>query len=389
MVVGLAVTAVLLPTGAGAQPSPEPTFAIEPSIDLVDGDRVTVTVTGVTGYGRDGYVDVLQCPSGATTREDCDLRYGGLEWSYSGGTVTVPYRVTALLYPGSDEISSPAVDCRKSGACVLRVFVDPDDGVPGDELLEDIPLRFDPDAGLAPPPTISVTPDEQLDDLEGLQVSGSGFVWSIYADVLQCVADPTELGDCERDSSRSSSLSESGDFVAGGTAAVPIPALAVIETRNHGIVDCREPDSCVMAATGPFSLVPERTATAPLRFDPDAEIVLPTLTVTPDHDLADGDTVTVTGSDLYRRVPSPTVAICHAEAAELNDCERLAWPEVDIAGHFSQDVTVPASFTPPEATDEVDCRSVSDPCVLVASWGSSVTSPRVPRAELHFASGVP
>jgi hypothetical protein len=373
-IAGLAVTVALLPTGAGARPSPEPSVTVEPSTHLVDGDKVTVTITGID-VERETYVEVLQCVSGATTREDCDLNRGGQGWSSNGDVVTVPFLVTTMVYPGFGEVSSPATDCRESGACVIRVSVD-------DHLLEHLPLHFDPDASLAPPPTISVTPNEQLDDLESVQVGGSGFVWTLFAYLRQCVADPAGLGDCDRDQSRSVLLSESGDFFEGEVA---VSALALIETRNHGIVDCREPDRCVIAATSPFSLVPERTATAPVSFDPDAEIVRPALTVSPDSDLVDGDTVTVTGRDFHARY-YPPLAICPAGASERNECHPLAWPEADATGHFSIDVTVPASFTPAAGTDEVDCRSVSDPCALVFSAGESITSPRAARAELHFRS---
>lgn len=371
---GLVALATLLPAGAGAQPPPAPNVAAESSTDLVDGDQVTVTATDVPSGS---VVEVYQCLSGVTDAfEECDLSGGWWGLADGDGNVTATLRVTTMLYPGFGDAPSPGTDCREGDACVLRVSVD------GIRPADPLPLHFDPDGALAPPPTISVTPDEQLGDHESVRVEGSGFVWAPSVHVWQCVADPAGADDCDIDTPVWAPVSTSGDL------EVDVPAFALIETRSRGTVDCREPGSCIMAATNVSVFRPERTATAPVSFDADAAVLQPTLTVTPDSNLADSDTVTVTGSDFSASVTYLSLSICPAGASSLwNDCRPLSSVDMDGTGRFSVDVAVLAAFG--TATGNVDCRSTAEPCMLVAGAGESVNSPRAARAALHFDPDAP
>jgi hypothetical protein len=131
-----------------------------------------------------------------------------------------------------------------------------------------------------------VTPDEDLTDLQAVEVSGSGLVWSNGAVLAQCAAGPTDIDDCEPDFT----------FVVttGGSFTADYPVSAVIDTWNHGPVDCRDPGACVLAVSSSYSTSPAKSAFVPLTFDPDTEVIAGTITIDPDTDLVDGQTVTVT-----------------------------------------------------------------------------------------------
>lgn len=252
------VAAVMVMAPQAEAQVPGLTVTVEPAQDLGDGDWVTITVAGVEP-GR--YVQVAQCRTGAVNHHFyCDITDRITSTADSEGIAVAQLRVDAILTVGNPGDPGYGVtDCRVAEACIIGVVEQIS------AALTPAPLHFDPDAEPAPPPDLSVTPDSQLEDLQTVTAAASGLVWSNRGYIAQCAANPTSLvGDCSR---------QSGDLVffqtTDGQVSTDYQVKAVIETDNHGTVDCQVPGSCVLAVTQDQFRIPERSAIAPLSFGDD------------------------------------------------------------------------------------------------------------------------
>ncbi|MDD9369943.1 MAG: neocarzinostatin apoprotein domain-containing protein, partial [Acidimicrobiales bacterium] len=339
-------------------------ITVEPAADLVDGDLVTVSITGMN---PDAWVRVVQCPVDAVDGyDDCNPfneAYGNADAS---GAITLEVRANALIRPGWSE--TEVVDCRTGGACILAIADD------GDAISSRVPLPFDPDGPLAPPPAASIAPTEALTDVQVVNVTASGLVWSSDVLLIQCrAAAALGQGDCDGDTATSLPVGDDGSL------ATPFRVSAQIAVAGE-VIDCRTPGACVLVASADYLRSAEKQAVVPLAFDPDAEIVLPTLTATPDTDLVDGQTVTVAGQGFA--ADWVFVSMCAPEATTYDDClGGDSYADVGPTGEFSVETEV--STIVPTATGEIDCRTSAEPCLLVATSGS-ISSVRAARVELHF-----
>lgn len=350
-----------------------PAMTVEPATGLVDGDRVTITASGLP---PGSWVEAGQCVAApAVSYLDCDMSDGAFAVVEAGGTVTMALRVDAVLTAGFGAGTSREVDCRQ-GACTVALWGDA--AAP----LVSNALGFVADAPLAPPPTLSVTPDTGLHDLASVTVEAAGLVWSDWAVVMQCVAAPIDEDDCDYATAASVAVT------AAGEVSLDQVVLATIETFNRGPVDCREPGSCVLAVSGNYMRSPAKTATAALAFDPDAQVVVPSLAVSPGTGLVDGQVVSVTGSDFPPGGAGDSwveISQCTAEAS-WDSCQWVGWSAVDGSGAIAADVPVWAILS--THAGEVDCRTSAEPCQLVASRGAP-DSERAGRTDLDFAEDGP
>ncbi len=349
------------------------TITLVPDEDLTDG---TPVVAQVSGLPANTFVGASQCLAGVQDAppdqvfESCDSSETSFAQTDGAGAVRFDLRVDALLATGFDE---PAVtDCRPAGACVIAVLVEGDEGLASGVLVT--PLDMVPDGALAPPPTLSVTPDAQLGDRQSVRLDAAGLVWAYDAVAIQCRAEPIDAGDC--DDSTAASL-----FTGDGRVTSDLRVLAVIDT-DRGPVDCRT-EACAVVVAQDFLRTAARRAAAPISFDPTTVVVPPTLTVTPATGLVDGQTVAARGSgfhdqfvELYECPPDPA-----------DGCRLLDGFGFVENGGFTTQVAVDAIVTT-TAGEEIDCRTSPDPCLLVAS-ASRPTSVRAGRAELRFAPGGP
>lgn len=367
----VATVAAPAPEPAAAQAAPA--ISVEPSTGLLDGDRVTVSVTGLQ---PGTWVDAAQCVSvPVDIFDDCDLTEYASGAAAADGAATIDMRVDAVITTGYDDTGGQEIDCRET-ACVVGVRAD-------DGTMLMAPLTFVPDGALAPPPTLAATPDTDLADLATVTVEGSGFVWAGHALVVQCAADPVSRADCDDSTTTYVELDDTGAFSAD------VRALAIIGTESAGTVDCRAPGSCVLVATSDWLRMPGKRAVATLEFDPDAEVVTPTLAVSPDADLVDGQRLTVTGSDY----PASTgdddgwveIQQCTSEPS-YETCRWAGFAPVDAAGTFTTEVDVWAVLATTDG--DVDCRTADEPCQLVAGRGHPA-SPRSGRVDLAFAPDGP
>ncbi|MGH9192134.1 MAG: neocarzinostatin apoprotein domain-containing protein, partial [Acidimicrobiales bacterium] len=273
----------------------------------------------------------------------------------------------ALLTP---PFAAEEVDCRTSECQVVILSED-------FEPIGTAPLHFDPDAALAPPPSLTVAPNEQLADFQTVEVGGSGLVWSDHAVVVQCVSAPANIDDCDFETVMDVAV-DAGSFTAH------YPVSAVIDTGNGGPIDCREDGACVLAVSSGYSTSPAKSSVVPLSFDPGTELMVGTITVTPDTDLVDGQTVGVAGTG-FRAGSGVSFYVCAPDPPG----ESCQWTPnfaiADDAGTFDTDVVVSAVV--PADNGEVDCRT-PETCVLVGT-ASSPSSPRAGRAPLHFDPDAP
>lgn len=365
-----AATAVATPDQA-AQAAPAMT--VEPATGLVDGDRVTITASGLP---PGSWVEAGQCVAAPTDAYgDCELGDGAYTIVGPDGTAAMALRVDALLTAGYGSGTRRDVDCRQEG-CAVALWGD--DPAP----LATSALGFVADAPLAPPPTVSVTPNTGLGDLASVTVEAAGLVWSDWAVVIQCAAAPTDEDDCDY------ATAASVEVTAAGGVSLDHVVLATIDTFDRGEVDCRAPGSCVLAVSGNYLRSPSKTATAALGFDPDAEVVVPSLAASPATGLVDGQVVSVTGGDFPPGGAGGSwveILQCTAEPA-WDTCQWVGWSAVDATGAVAADVAVWAILS----TDagEVDCRTSAEPCLLVASR-SAPDSVRAGRAELDFTDDGP
>ncbi len=238
----------------------------------------------------------------------------------------------------------------------------------------DAPLDFDAGAPLAPPPTVTVDPSEGLTDGQSITVTVDGMVWSSNAVAILCRAGATGSNDCD--------FSTFSFFTVGpdGSGSTQLTVAAVLDVQSAS-VDCREPGACIVVVTPDSGRTARKTGIAPLAFDPETEVVAPTLAVTPDQDLVDGQTVTVTGSGYGGGPGFVELLECPADPTP-GGCAFVEFTDnVGADGSLTLDVQVSAILV--GDTGSVDCRTSPEPCLLVATAGS-VTSPHAGRAPLAF-----
>ena len=216
-----------------------PVLTAEPLVDLVDGQTVEISGSGLEPFG---YVFVQQCGvdpvDGAA---HCRSGSGALPEVDGTGTVShrVGVRATFTAYSGA------TIDCR-SAACTLRVDADGQTW--------NFPLAFDPAAPLQPPPTISVTPSSGLSDGQTVTVHLAGFRVGDYTSVLLCQVGTS---DCDWTTERWLELdSEAIDVEIDVWGSFDGPSTAV---------DCRVAPGCeIRASTDPYTA--EGFVAAPVSF---------------------------------------------------------------------------------------------------------------------------
>jgi acetyl esterase/lipase len=323
--------------------APPPQLTIEPSTDLVDGQLITVRGTG---FVRERFAQIFECTGAPESVDDCD------EWSRQfvdvddSGTFETQYRLLAVI----ERLGNGTVDCRPT-ACVLGAATTFDD-------LATVTLPFDPDAPLAPPPTVVVTPDDDLVDGQVVTVEGSGFQPNAYVRAAQCGPDPTSEADCVANTIQYVPTDAHGAFTASLTV------LAAISTQT-GAVDCRTSTApCLVVATA-GSLTSSRAGRAALRFDPDEPLLpRPTITVTPAADIQDGATVRVHGTG-FAPNSGIQLGLCRSGLPRACDGSSSIFPTSDATGALDLDVLLYADFETFDG-NSVNCRQPPG-CELVAT----------------------
>ena len=323
LVAALVVAGVFAPVGVQAQeaaPAEARSLTVTPSSDLDDGQ--TVTVDG-TGWRPGALVLSIQCMSGTET---C----GGAVANRPvdpDGTFTMELAVRAVF----TAFDGTPVDCRVDACEVLAVNEENEDHTAS------VPIAFDPATVLLPPPTMTVTPDADLVDGQTVTVAGAGFLPGTTMFLAQCRPGQPTMEGCGAYRTFAE-IDGSGAFSAD---------LRVVATFFHpdGTVDCRA-EACELVVGTFFGGVQARAAVS---FDPDGPLLgPPTLTVTPDERLVDGQAVQVRGAGFR---PGSTVAVGECGDGDGEDPIRTCSTSgdsapftVDAEGTFTRALTVHRSF---------------------------------------------
>ena len=327
----LGTAAVAVSTVAPAGATGPPVLLVTPSSGYFDGQSVQVSGSNLqptTPY------QLEEC-----TNAGCDATTAVSASTDGSGTLaSTPYTVHENI-----TISATAVNCGPGGSlCAIAAL-----GGPGSP----------PFAGLifgecVGPPCLQVTPVNGLQDGQVTTVSGFGFSPSEAVNLYECTpeAGPRTLADCD--------LSTQTPATAGVTGAfsVPFTVQRTISTAATGTINCitapgPQPDTCFVDAV-PFYL----NDFAQLNF------AQPSVTVSPNSGLMDGQVVQVSGSNLQPTTPYQleecTLAGCDATtavSASTDGSGTLAPTPYTVHQHITINATA------------VDC-AVS-PCAIVALGG--------------------
>lgn len=205
-----------------------------------------------------------------------------------------------------------------------------------------------------PPPAearfLTVTPDTDLIDGQTVTVTGTGFLPGVAMIVAQCRSGQTTMEGCLV-------YNTPAETDASGAFEEDL-RLAATFFHPDGTVDCRL-EACELVTGFFFGGVQAQTA---LAFDPDAPLLSPrAVTVTPDHDLVDGQFVVVQGTNF---LPGSRVIVlqCADTDTLVQDCSNASNPfQADDDGAFVGDVRVAATIDT-IAGGTFDC--VATPCVM-------------------------
>jgi hypothetical protein len=214
-------------------------------------------------------------------------------------------------------------------------------------------------SGCSGRPSVSVGRPYSLLDGEEIEVRGSGYPAGTTISVLQCLNGAVSIEDCNEDSVRTLRIDGVGRF-----ATTTFVDWAFVD--GHGErVDCGvERARCSIVSVS----LPGWRHEA----DDDLYIAPPSgLVVTPNRDLADGQTVMVQG---HTPTGSVRVAQCPWAATSSADCDQrtLRIPEVQDDGTFQTEMTVrsviDSSGQPVDCTNTGACRM--EPWVVsdVGEW---------------------
>jgi hypothetical protein len=358
-------------------PPPPPSITVTPDTGLLDGQ--TVTVTGAN-YEPDSNFGVIQCVEPPESDgSNCSFDTLTFVGTDASGSFTTSFQVVRTITS-----LGATTDCADPGACVIGAGPGPSGQ--GDTA----PVQFDPSIPPPPPPTLTVTPDTDLLDRQAVTVTVTGFDTDRSVVVTQCLAS-VEPGAC----TGAIPVGPVGPVLPVGPVPTTVvqpaaigPVTTTFEVRRilrtpAGTADCADPGACVIAA-GTYAL----QLAAPIQFDPTVPPPPPpSLTVTPDTDLLDGDTVRVVGEGFE---PDGFVGIGQCPTSTLDPvygCPYGGGPgtPTDGDGTFEVDVVVDRLLYPLDGST-VDCAD-PDACVLFArdflAYGITTSAP------LAFDASVP
>jgi hypothetical protein len=364
-----------------------PTLTVSPRTGLVDDQPILIGIRNWTG--AISLVAEL-CPVGDNPRVDeCD--YLSRIDPGPAGNLRVRRPADVIV----DRVTQPPVDCRVS-ACELVVW-DVNGGHLPNNVRRRVPLSFDPGGPDPGRPTFSASPDDDLRHGDEVRVTGQAFPVPAFrsppaeaqvgaepegdegpvrpVSIYQCRADPQDFRDCHQ-SDTQAPMTPAGNFGRRVTIR------SRLYTDSGATIDCLA-EACVLAATNNWEL--SEAGVAPITFDPEGPIAPPpTVTVTPDSDLVDGQVVTIT-AEHFEPDRHLTLALCPP------DVSGYVWSGCHEASDFSYRSDGTGAVTTQHVVHATwdrpafDCREVS--CSFVVTWGSDVDD--APRASIALDPDAP
>lgn len=223
--------------------------------------------------------------------------------------------------------------------------------LPGAAQAQDAPLAE------AAAPVMTVTPTTDLVDHQVVTATGSGFASHRFVSVLQCKAGATDFDEgCMFPAAV-------GAFTDGrGRFSESFGVSALMPVYQQPRFDCRAaPGACeLQAVTGAGAVV-----VVPLQFDPAAPAAPPpTLTVSPNTGLVDGQILDIDGSGLRPRT-FLWVFVCEGEIPSARRCPQVVFSSERARLDGTIAIRWRARAVPVDLDGEVDCRR--DHCFLATS----------------------
>jgi len=225
---------------------------IDPNVDLVDGQRVTVVGTG---FQPGQYLEIFECRADAVDIGGCDAE-NAYDWDADpSGTVT-------FYFPGVDariyDESGQKFDCRSApNACKIGVGYMLDFSHSAFATLD-----FAPDAPLLPRPAMTVKPTGPYADGQNVEVLVKHVSPLFETFAFQCVAGRPMTGEfCDF------SLDARGQPDDRWRVRIAYAVSRTLHPSWGGNVDCGEqPGRCELRASQGFSTAPDRVDVSRLSF---------------------------------------------------------------------------------------------------------------------------
>ncbi|HEY3669522.1 MAG TPA: neocarzinostatin apoprotein domain-containing protein [Acidimicrobiia bacterium] len=332
-----------------------PSLTVTPSTGLLYVQSVNLAGSGFTANVAVGWAQCKNNQSGEAA--DCDTAHTGSAFTDGFGAFSSSFTARRMLHTANGD-----VDCAAApGTCNI-----------GSAKISDysehagMSLTFDPNAPVPPPPVVTVTPNTGLLYLQSVTVAGSGFTPNTGVGWAECKNNQSgDAADCDTQHSGFATTDDSGAFSASFTAR------RILHTLN-GDVDCAAaPGTCNIGAAN-LSDYSEGGGMA-LTFDPNAPIPPPpTLTVTPDTDLVDGQPVTVTGGD-YPPNSLVVMSQCATATQPAGFCGFIyGSATTDANGAFTTTFNAHRAvydFNAFPVASVVDCAGAPQLCSIVAFTG--------------------
>ena len=344
------IGALALP-GSPAQAAPvTPEINIDGTAPFADGQTVTVHGSGLTP-GVELFVE--ECESTSI----CNVRVGGPRVVASDGTVTMTAALTRYFLDFFSNYGDTPVDC-STASCRLGLVALDAQAEDGYRVVASSLIAFDTTSAWHP--VVSVTPSTSLPPFATLHITGQGFAPASRALARFC------------------STFGCGDEALGTTSATGDLDLSLPVTRVGQFWDCLA-DPCSVQVLDSRSVVVSETR---LEFDPSQVAVVPQLSVTPDHDLALHDTVTVHGQHYS---PGVTVRVNQCSDGSTTgtwSCPSSTMVTVAADGTFDASLAVDRYVTS-EIGHPIDC-AVPGHCRIETTGGS--VYPVLTVAPITFAA---
>ena len=358
-------------TVTAASPAPptvqlSPTLTATPSTGLVNHQPVSLAGSGFSPGAGVGWA---QCKNGSSGQDDCDINDTGFAATDTTGAFSASFDVRRILHTANGDF-----DCASAPeACTIGAAesVDPTQRAGA-------PLSFDPTAPLPPPPTLLAAPTTDLVEGQTVALFGGGFVPNGQIYLVQCLT-PASAQTCQ--TLMSISADAAGGFIAG------VAVHRVLAMPPFGSTDSATASgTCRLVAVSISDY--DFHAEVPLDFDPSGPLPGGAVTVTPDTDLLNFQSVTVAGSGFTGDSIPAQLVQCKTGATSYEDCSQS--PSTDFAP-----ITPAGTFSTPFSVRRVlhlgggdfDCASTPAACSVVTSvFGGR---PVVVATPISFDAGVP
>lgn len=349
-----AFTGVAGATTTSQRTARTPHVKVSPSSNLAAGQIVTVSGSG---FPANAEIGVTECKSGepTTSLSDCSLPDGEVLESGSHGRFTVTYQVERHI-----TINATQIDCATKGACALGAATYPRIAkAHAGQVLEFNP-KLKPIA-----PSIHLSQSTSLASNQSVTITGKNFSPNGSVSIDECSSG----GTCQYYTNDSfAPTSAAGTFSATYRPSADVLLYGKGRVR---LTHCSKAPGCVVEAQSDGV---GGSAKEAVSFDPKAPPVTPDLHVSRRTALAEGQIVTVRGSDLDPHV-GYTVTECKTGRASILDCglNDSVSSESSAAGEMEAHLPVTAHSTTGAITP-VDCDTTSCSITIVESgdeWFSS------------------